>query len=310
MQKKVLIAVDESRHSENALRYAAGLSESVRELKFVLFHVQPTISQYLIDEARSKPSAHAELKKLMKKGHQAAQMLLQKDKALMVSLGVAEDSVQVISLPRKFGAAKDILEYGTALLYDAIIVGRRGVSGLAEVFVGSVSATVVDHSELLPVWVVDEKSASKGIMVAVDGSQSSLRAVDHLAFIFGGNPEVTISFFHVAPRLADFCPIDFSQSDTAQLEAVIKQGDRACIDRFYAHALKKLAEAGIGESQIRTDVHKGGFKVGKVILEAFRKGGFGTLIVGRRGMDKKYFTGSVSRYLVNQFSGGALWVVP
>jgi nucleotide-binding universal stress UspA family protein len=310
MEKKVLIAVDDSRHSENALRYAAGLAERVNDVKFVLFHVQPTISQYLMDEARSKPSARAELEKLMRKSHQAGQALLQKDKALMVSLGIAEERVQAVSLPRKFGVAKDILEYGTALLYDAIIVGRRGVSGLAEVFMGSVSNNIVDNSELLPVWLVDEKCPSEGVMAAVDGSGSSLRAVDHLAFIFGGNPDVTISFFHMAPRLADFCPIDFSETDTSAIEAVIQQGNKACIDRFYAHALKKLTDAGISERQIRIDVRQGGFKVGKAVLEAYRKGGFGTLIVGRRGMDKKYFTGSVSRYLVNQFSGGALWVVP
>lgn len=310
MEKKVLVAVDDSRYSENALRYAAGLVGAVKDLKFVLFHVQPMISQYLVDEARTKPGAGAELQKLMNKSHQAAQALLQKDKELMVSLGVAEDDIQVMSLPRKFGVAKDILEYGTALFYDAIVVGRQGVSGLVEVFMGSVSNNIVDNSELLPVWLVDEKGPSRGIMAAVDGSESSLRAVDHLSFIFGGNPDVTISFFHVAPRLADFCPIDFAETDTSQLEAVIQQGDKACIDRFYAHALKKLADAGISESQIRIDVHQGGFKMGKAVLEAYRQGGYGTLIVGRRGMNKKFFTGSVSRYLVNRFSGGALWVVP
>ena len=310
MEKKVLIAVDDSRHAENALRYAAGLYESVKPLKFVLFHVQPTISQYLIDEARTRPSANAQLKQLMNKAHTAAEDLLARDKALMASLGVADADVQTLSLPRKFGVAKDVLEYGTALLYDAILVGRRGVSGLAEMFMGSVSNGIVDNSELLPVWVVDERSAAKGVMVAVDGSESSLRAVDHLAFVFGGNRDVTLSFFHVAPRLADFCPIDFTETDTSQLEAVIAQGDRACIDRFYAHAINKLTEAGLDESQVRIDVHKGGFKVGKVVLDAYRKGDFGTLIVGRRGMDKKYFTGSVSRYLMDHFSGGALWVVP
>jgi hypothetical protein len=49
MEKKVLIAVDDSRHSENALRYAAGMAESAGEMSFVLFHVQPMISQYLLD---------------------------------------------------------------------------------------------------------------------------------------------------------------------------------------------------------------------------------------------------------------------
>jgi nucleotide-binding universal stress UspA family protein len=310
MEKKVLIAVDDSRHSENALRYAASLYSTVKPLKFVLFHVEPTISQYLIDEARTKPSANAQLKKLMQKSNEKARELLIKDKAMMVSLGVADTDVETISLPRKFGAAKDILEYGTALLYDAIVVGRRGVSGLAEVFMGSVSNNIVDNSELLPVWVVDAQPSANSVMVAVDGSESSFRAVDHLAFIFGGNPDLTLSFFHVAPRLVDFCTIDFTDKDTTALEDVIQAGDKACIDRFYARALKKLADAGIDERQIHIDVRNGGFNIGKAVLDAYRKGGFGTLVVGRRGMNKKFFSGSVSRYLVNQFGGGALWVVP
>ena len=310
MEKKVLIAVDDSRHSDNAIRYAANLYGTVAQLTYVIITIEPTISQYPLDEARTKPSARAALNRLMRKSHAAAQELMEKDKSLMVSLGVAETDIQTISLPRKFGVAKDILEYGTAVLYDAIIVGRRGISGLAETFIGSVSNNIVHNSQLLPVWLIDEKGPSPSVMVAVDGSQSSLRAVDHLAFVFGGNADITISFFHVAPRLSDFCPIDFSESETSALEAVIQEGDKACIDRFYAHALKKFKDVGIAEQQIHINVHEGGFKVGKAILNAYRQGQFGTLVVGRRGMDKKFFSGSVSRYLVNQFAGGALWVVP
>ncbi|BBO83730.1 universal stress protein [Desulfosarcina ovata] len=310
MEKKVLIAVDDSRHSENALRYAAELRGTVQEMKFVLFHVEPTISQYLLDEARTKPGANAELQSLMRKSHEKARAMLGRYQELMVSLGVPEESIAQISLPRKFGVGKDVLEYGTALVYDAIIVGRRGISGLTEVFMGSVSTNIVDNSQLIPVWLVDGKAPSGSVMMAVDGSESSLRAVDHLAFILGGNPEISISFFHVAPRLADFCPIDFSEKNTSNLEAVIQKGDKACIDRFFARALKMLGDAGISESQVRVDVRKGGFRIGKAIVEAFVKGRFGTLVVGRRGMGKQYFTGSVSRFLVNQFSDGALWVVP
>lgn len=310
MEKKILIAVDDSRHSENALRYAASIHETLSDLKYLLLHVQPTISQYLLDEAKQKPSAYAELQKLMRKSHQAALTLLEKYKALMVALGVAENDVQLMTLPRKFGVAKDILEYSTAMLYDAILLGRRGLSGLAEVFLGSVSANIVENSRLIPVWLVDEKGPSNGVMVAVDGSESSLRAVDHLAFILGGNTDVNLSFFHVAPRLKDFCPIDFADTDSAELETIIQQGDQACIDRFFAHARKRLGESGFHDSQIDIDVKVGGFRVGKAVLEAYRQGKYGTLVIGRRGMDKKFFTGSVSRHLINQFSDGTLWVVP
>ncbi|MEE4114251.1 MAG: universal stress protein, partial [Desulfobacteraceae bacterium] len=206
--------------------------------------------------------------------------------------------------------AKDIIDYCTVMQYDAVLLGRRGLSGLAETFIGSVSANVVDNSPLIPVWLVDEKSASKTVMVAVDGSESSLRAVDHLAFMLGGNTDVNLTFFHVAPRLKDFCPIDFEDVDSAELETIIRQGDQACIDRFFAHARKKLEDSGFQDSQIRVQVKEGGFRIGKAVLEAYRKGKYGTLVIGRRGMDKKFFTGSVSRYLINQFSDGALWVVP
>ena len=310
MEKKLLIAVDDSRHSENALRYAASLHETVNDSKFVLFHVQPTISQYLLDEARTKPGANAQLKKLMHKNEQSAMALLEKYKVLLMSRGFPDADVELLTLPRKSGAAKDILEYGTAKQVDAILLGRRGLSGLAETFLGSVSANVVDNSPLIPVWLVDEKSASNAVMVAVDGSESSLRAVDHLAFILEGNTDVKLSFFHVAPSLKDFCPIDFADTDSAELETIIRQGDQACIDRFFAHARKKLADAGFNESQIHINVKEGGFRVGKAVMEAYRQGKYGTLVIGRRGMDKKFFTGSVSRYLINQFSDGALWVVP
>jgi helix-turn-helix protein len=105
-----------------------GFTRTVEKMKIVLFHVEPMISQYLVDEAKTRPGAYAELQKLMRKSQQAARVLLEKDKALMVSSGVAETDIQVMSLPRKFGTAKDILEYGTALLYDAIIVGRTRAS--------------------------------------------------------------------------------------------------------------------------------------------------------------------------------------
>ncbi len=310
MEKKVLIAVDDSRHSENALRYAAAIHETVEDLKYRLFHVQPTISQYLLDEARQKSSAYAELQKLMRKSHQAAGALLEKHKLLLMSLGVPEGDIQLLNLPRNYGVAKDILEYGTAMLVDAILIGRRGLSGLAETFIGSVSANIVDNSQLIPVWLVDEKGPSNSIMVAVDGSESSLRAVDHLAFMIGGDTDVNLSFFHVAPRLKDFCPVDFDATDAAELESIIRQGDNACIDRFFAHARKKLKEAGVQDRQIKVNRREGVFRVGKAVLQEYRQGHFGTLVVGRRGMNKQVFTGSVSRYLLNQFSGGTLWVVP
>ena len=208
------------------------------------------------------------------------------------------------------GAAKDILNACTAGRYDSIILGRRGLSGLQDLFIGSVSANIVNNSKDTPVWLIDEEGPSQDIMVAVDGSENSFKAIDHLAYIIGGNSDLKITFFHLTPRLKDFCPVDFEEVHSAALEEIILQGDQHCIDQFYSHAKKRLDEAGIQENQISFKTSEGVFRVGKAVLDEYRRGKFGTLVVGRRGVNKKYFIGSTSRYLINQFSDGALWVVP
>jgi nucleotide-binding universal stress UspA family protein len=310
MEKKIMIAVDDSRHSKNAVRYAAGIHEVLKEMSLTLMHVQPTISQYLLDEVKSKPLAYAELEKVNRKNAETAQVILDKYKTQLVTAGIAEKNIQLKTQPRWLGVAKDILQASMAGQFDALIIGRRGLSGLQDIFIGSVSANIVNNSMDTPIWLVDEKGPSQDIMVAVDGSENSFKAVDHLAFIIGGNTDLKISFFHVTPRLRDFCPVDFEESDSESLEEIIRQGDQQCIDQFFFHAKNRLNEAGIQKNQISFKASDGAFRVGKAVLDEYRQGNFGTLVVGRRGMNKKYFTGSVSRYLINQFSDGALWVVP
>jgi nucleotide-binding universal stress UspA family protein len=310
MEKKILIAVDDSRHSKNAVRYAAGIHEVLKDMEFTLMHVQPTISQYLLDEAKKSPQAYAALEKVNRKNTETANHLLEKYKEQMMALGIAETDIELNTQPRALGVAKDILEFSRAGHFDAVIMGRRGLSGLGEVFIGSVSANVVDHSTDTPIWLIDEQGALQDILIAVDGSENSLKAVDHLALMTAKNTDVKISFFHVTPKLKDFCPVDFEDTQTEALEEIIRKGDKECIDQFFSHAKKRLHEAGIQENQITFKVSEGLFRVGKAVLDEYRQGNFGTLVVGSRGMNKKYFTGSVSRYLINEFSEGALWVVP
>ena len=310
MGKKLIIAVDDSRHSKIAVRYAAGVYNVLKDMKLTLMHVQPTISQYLLEEAKKSSQAYAELEEVNQKNTETADRLLAAYKEQMMALGIAEEDIQLNNQARMLGVAKDILVFSAAGKFDALVMGRRGLSGLGEVFLGSVSANVVNHSTDTPVWLVDEEGSSNDILVAVDGSENSLKAVDHLARMMAKNTDVKITFFHVTPRLKDFCPVDFEETRSEALEEIIRQGDKECIDQFFLHANKRLTEAGIRENQIHVKVAEGVFRVGKAVQDEYRQGNFGTLVVGRRGMNKKFFTGSASRYLVNQFSGGALWVVP
>lgn len=308
MEKKILLAVDDSVHSRHAIEYAVRMSSVAEDFTWTLFHVQPTISQFILDEAKTYYKARVELKKIIRKNAEDAQGILEKYKAQMVRTGIADKRINVATQPKVLGLVKDILDRAERGLYDAIVVGRRGLSRVQKAFMGSVTAKLVEHSRVIPVWVVDANVTSTTIMVAVDGSESSLRAVDHLSFMVGENPKIKVTLFHVMPRLRDYCVIDFDDKD-AGIDQVIAQGDKRYIDHFYAHVRKKFREAGIQENQIEIKVTRCAVNVGKAIVDEARKGNYGTVVIGRRGAGKAFFMGSVSRYVLDRTSNRALWLV-
>ena len=308
MEKKILLAVDGSIHSRHAVHYAVRMSSVVRDFTCTLLHIQPCLSQFLLDEARTDFKAKAELKKVIRRNAEDAQSMLEKYKAQMVRMGIADKRIDVVTQPRLLGLARDILQRAQEGLYDGIVVGRRGLSRVQKAFMGSVTAKLAEHSRVIPVWIVDGDVTSTRILMAVDGSECSLRAVDHLSFMVGQNPNVTVTLFHVVPRFRDCCVIDFDEKET-DVQQVLAQGDKRCIDRFYTHAQKKFREGGIQEKQIEIKVTKRAINVGKAILDEARKGNYGTVVVGRRGASKAFFMGSVSRYVLDRISNRALWLV-
>ncbi len=309
MQKKILLAVDDSRHSRNAVHYAVQVSSLAKNLHYVLFHVQPMISLFLQDEAQKSLKAKTELEKVLKKNNEVAQKLLVDYRNEMVQMGVDPDQIEIITQTRNLGLAKDIIEFAQKRRYDTILVGRRSLSRLQEMFMGSVTANILEHSQVLPVWLVDGEVTATDVMVAIDGSEASLRAIDHVSFMFSNNPDIRLTLLHVASKARDYCEIGPDEQPSAELEEIVARGDKACIDQFYAHAIGKFAANGISENQVEMKTIKGGRNTGKAILEEARKGNFGTLVFGRRGANKAFFMGSVSRYIINRASNAVLWIV-
>lgn len=309
MKKRILVAVDDSIYSRKSIEYAAQMKEIVTDLSFVIFNVQPTISDYLLHDSKRDAKASAALKKVIAKNEQTSKELLENYKSEMIKKGVDEKSIDLVTQPKTMGAAKDILLYAKNLLPDAIVLGRRGTSRLQEAFIGSVANTVLEHASVVPIWAIDGKITSSKIMVAIDGSESSLNAVDHISFMVGDNPDVKLALLHVTPTLRDYCTIDFDKEGEI-VDEVIARGDKQCVDDFYTHAQQRFKAAGINENQISIKEVKSTINIGKTIVDEAKKGKYGIIVVGRKGMSDSFFMGSVSRYIVNKASNCAVWLVP
>ena len=87
MQKKILVAIDDSSHSRQAVDYAARMKTLIPGLGFTLVHIQPPVSQFLLDEAKRSSQAQAELNRAAARNAEAARGLLAKYKDLMVRAG-------------------------------------------------------------------------------------------------------------------------------------------------------------------------------------------------------------------------------
>jgi nucleotide-binding universal stress UspA family protein len=310
MEKKILVAVDNSVHAMGAVHYAAQMAAVLPELGFTLLHVQPALSQYLTDEAKGKPSARRALEKLMTENDAKARETLEAAAQRMVRKGVQEGRIEQITTPRNKGVADDILALGSVKSYDAILVGRRGSSHLREWLMGSVTANLVEHSGVIPVWVIDGTVASTKVMLAADGSRSTLRALDHLAFMLSGRPSPKIHILHVRPRFKDYCEIVLEEDASRGAETVLRDEDQQCMDDFHRQALAVLGKNGIDQGALNVTTLDGKLSIPRSIRAYARDNGYGTVVLGRRGRSKSPFVGSVSRGLLQKADDMALWVVP
>lgn len=308
--KKIMIAVDDSLHSKNAVRYAGHISVWVKNMSYVLFHVQPRLSQYLEDEARINSKSRNQLNQIKAKNLEASQQLLDQYKSQMVQTGIEENQIQTVTHPAKLGIAKDILEYALKAQYDALVLGRRGVSGFMEYYMGSVSSSIVQNSRVTPIWVVGSNVTPSKILVPIDGSEYSLRAIDHLAYIVSNHSDINLSFLHVQPKLKDYCMIDFDIKEADGFEDLVIKSNHNCIENFYALALRKLKEFGINEDRIEIKTVTRLFNIGSAVVEEIKTGNYDTVVMGRSGMNKTFFTGSVTNYVLNNISNAAIWIVP
>ncbi|MDJ0914151.1 MAG: universal stress protein [Desulfobacterales bacterium] len=309
MQRKILLAVDDSVQSKDAVKYAVAVSSMVKDLHYVLFHIQPMISQYLKDEAQESGQARAELDKVFKKNDASARKILEQYKDHMLGLGIDEDRIEIVTRPRKLGLAKDIIDFGHEGRYDAIVVGRRRKSRLEKAFMGSVSSNLLEHSQYIPVWMVDGEVTSDKILVAVDGSENSIRAVEHISFMLMGNTNVKVTLLHVMSKASEFYDECLDEEPSAELDDLVTSCDKKRIDQFYALAVKNLKDAGISENQIEIQTLENRRRPGRAIIEVADKGNFGTVVIGRRGVNKAFFTGSVSHYVISKVSSCVLWIV-
>jgi nucleotide-binding universal stress UspA family protein len=131
-------------------------------------------------------------------GKREAMGWLDRGKGILLASGFKEDSIELVVQECRESIARDIIaesRHG----YAAVVVGRRGLGKMESLLLGSVSNQTVERVSKVPVWVIGGSIGSKKMLLAVDASENSRKAVAFAAgFAAGSGAEVAI--LHVVRR--------------------------------------------------------------------------------------------------------------
>ena len=311
MERSVLIAVDGSHNSIHPARHIARIFGQVPDFKAVLLHVIKAPPPFLVQEAKTDPKALGRLKQLEAKVKKEAQKVLDKAEEEMIRAGMPKEGIEKRSIRMTTGLAKDIVFEAQNGLFDALVVGRRGLGLVQEMILGSVSQQILDLAKSVPVWVVDGEPLGAKVLIALDGSEDSFKAVDHVGFVLAEHPEAHIHLVHVSSALADYCEFgDDSELDELELELLKKEEDY-CLTHYFSRAIKMLTQAGVKRERIEVDFRVKKLDLARTILQAGEEKGSATIVVGRRGLSrlKGILLGSVSNKIIQSGRNKAVWVV-
>jgi nucleotide-binding universal stress UspA family protein len=309
VEKRILLAVDDSSHSKKTVQYAARVSSAAKDVTYTLFNVEALIPRIFTTAAETDPQVRAQVTQLTRQNSRAAKYAVKACKDLMVHEGVPESRVEAVTEPMQVGMAKDILNQAEQGSYDAIVLARRALTPSRDFFIGTTAEKVVDHAIDIPVWIVAGGDVSMKIMIAVDGSENSLRDVEHIVHMVGAHPDLRLTLFHVLPHLRHYYSVDF-EKENPQLQEILKHEDKRCMDVFYEEAYQRFKKAGMKKSQIDIKISTRSHDISTAILGEAKTGHYGTVVIGRRGERDAFFTGRIAMRLVQKVTDQTLWVVP
>lgn len=156
MTQKILIAMDDSENAQRAVAFVAKSFSTQNTI--TLFNVMlDTATLCKLESPELTPifkSQQSSFCALENKKRELVEEAIKKARALLSSSGFSENNVSVKIVNKKRGVARDILDEAENG-YDLIVIGRRGLTGVKEFFLGSTSQKVFTGAKDISVLIVN-----------------------------------------------------------------------------------------------------------------------------------------------------------
>ncbi len=149
INRKILIAVDESENAKRAVQYVAELLKGLPDFRVIILNILSIPpDDYFVD---------AEEKLKWEKEHQRkGEMILGECSKILSKFGFSESNIEKILLMKRCTSIGEcIIQEQERLGCSTIVIGRRGISKKEEFIFGSTSNKILHTPKNCTIWVVE-----------------------------------------------------------------------------------------------------------------------------------------------------------
>ncbi len=217
----ILVATDLSSHAGRAETRAAMLAQSLGVGKLVLIHVVPQLPLEALTSLLERTPLETEQRLV----DTAGAALRERARRLSEKFGIVTGTAVRIGRPHV-----EIVEEADALNAGLVVVGGYGAHLVRELFLGATAEKVLRKCQR-PVLMVKQEPLSpyKRLLVPVDFSPSSVRALDWAQAVVGG-AEIMLTHIYEVPYESTLCYAGIEEGAYASLRDSARRQAEQAID--------------------------------------------------------------------------------
>ena len=156
------------------------------------------------------------------------------------------------------------------------------------------------------------KDLAKKIMVAIDGSENSLRSLDYIDLMYGPGHNIEVLLFYVLPALPPILTKDYAMSQEYWdgLRAVEKSNVEMA-EKILADARSAIIEKGFNKDKISTISKHKDISVALDIAQMADNNKVDAILLSRHGRTglKDFFMGEISSKLLEYCEDYPVWIM-
>jgi len=312
--RNILLATDGSGHALKGAQYVAELYKGTSDVDVTVLSISPAVPPIYREGIRDA-AIRKQFAAWKKKREEEARGYIDGATKVLFKGGFKKSHVKGRYEQQVVGAARDIIRVVDAGLFDACVVGKKGMGWIGSLFLGSITDKLIEISEDHPLWLVEgKKGKARRILAAMDETGRAVDLARYMGSMLKGLEDVEILFYHYcAPFTEDLSPEERRKLKKLEERAVEREKEE--MSHYFEEAKKVLVDLGFDEKSVgyefQYDKSARPKKVTQAILARLKKGNYGTLVIGRKGATqaREFRLGSVAMRIIAEAKDCVVWVI-